>query len=146
MWYKQAQLFLNKKIKQFQLDPESSEVEEVPLDATDEDQESPEIPEDVPAIVDKTPEDPFTPQDLQSNLQEIEMDPTVLDALPQFHDNCHCYLRRLPIYIDNKLVETKRIWEFNENACDDCIKTALKFNNDEIQRLVNLGIDLNSIP
>jgi hypothetical protein len=149
MWYKQAQLFLNKKIKQFQLDPESPEVEEIPLDSTEENPESPEtldIPDDVPVIVDNTPDDPFTPEDLQSNLEQIEMDPTVLDALPKFHDNCHCYLRRVPIYLDNRLVETKRIWEFNENACDDCIKTALKFNNDEVQRLVNLGINLNSIP
>ena len=145
MWYKKAQLFLNKKIKQFQTDPNlEPEVQEIPLESVEE--EVPEIPEDVPVIVDKTPEDPFTPEDLQSNLQQIEKDPTVLDALPKFHDNCHCYLRKLPIYIDNKLIETKRIWEFDNNACDDCIKTALKFNGDEIQRLVNLGINLNSIP
>lgn len=145
MWYKTAQLFLNKKIKQFQLEPEvGPEEEEIPLDTLTDNQI--EIPEDVPEIVDQTPEDPFTPQDLQNNLQQIEKNPTILDALPQFHDNCHCYLRKLPIYIDNQLVETKRIWEFNENACDDCMKTALKFNNDEVQRLVNLGININSIP
>lgn len=145
MWYKKAQLFLNKKIKQFQLEPELEE-EEVPLDSESESEEEIPLPDDVPQIVDETPQDPFTPQDLQNNLDKIERDPTILDALPKFHDRCHCYLQRIPIFVNNELVESKRVWKFNDNACDDCIKTALKFNNDEVQRLLNLGIDPNSIP
>jgi hypothetical protein len=50
---KKLQLFLNKKIKQFQLEPELEE-EEVPLDSESKSEREIPLPDDVPQIVDET--------------------------------------------------------------------------------------------
>ena len=113
--------------------PEETE-ENAPLDASDID------------VIDPTPETEFTPEDLQSNIEQIEYDPTSVIDFEKRHDNCRCNMSQIPIYNIGKLIEVKRVWNYNDTACDECKRTGDYFNQSEIDRLVNKGIPRNLIP
>ena len=40
----------------------------------------------------------------------------------------------------------KRVWQKSDNCCPKCHETAMRFNEAEIQRLLNKGINVNRIP
>lgn len=164
MWYKFA-----KKYNMFGLpisgdlkfnlfadeDAEESTAEETPLEIPETDlpeerddqlgeNEGPPNPLEI-TIEDPSGDDNFTSEDLQDNIQKIDNDPTALIQLPPLHDRCHCVIETLPILSIPGVRDGKRVWQKSDNCCPKCHETALKFNEAEIQRLLNKGIDLNRI-
>jgi hypothetical protein len=136
MWYREAIKYNifglpisgDVPVSQFAGDEEEAVIEEKPLEE--------------PEIEDPTPEDELTPDDLQDNIQKIEQDPTVGIKLPPLHNNCRCIIKTLPILSQPGLQDGRRVWERSETCCDVCERTAYMFNQAEIQRLRNKGIDL----
>ena len=169
MWYKLAKQKLNtfgqpisgkSKVKLF-ADEEVPEIEQ-----PSEEQEELEtdengvvippiqpIPEEEVTIDDPSNDDVFTPEDLQTNINKLQEDPTLGIKLPRsesgegedLHPNCHCRIVTLPILSKVGVQEGRRVWKHSENCCDQCRMTAQQFNQAEIQRLLNLGIDVNGI-
>lgn len=164
MWYKFA-----KKYNMFGLpisgdlkfnlfadeDAEETTAEETPLEIPETDlpeerddqlgeNEGPPNPLEI-SIDDPSGDDNFTPEDLQQNIDSIENDPTALIQLPPLHDRCHCVIKTLPILSTPGIRDGKRVWQKSDNCCPKCHETALRFNEAEIQRLLNKGIDLNTI-
>ena len=97
-------------------------------------------------VDDPSGDDNFTPEDLNQNVQKIENDPTALIQIPPLHDRCHCVIETLPILSIPGVKDGKRVWKKSDNCCPKCHETALGFNEAEVQRLLNKGIDINSIP
>lgn len=164
MWYKFA-----KKYNMFGLpisgdlkfnlfadeDLDESTATETPLEIPDtdlpeerddqlEDQEGPPNPLEI-TIDDPSGDDNFSSEDLQDNIQKIESDPTALIQLPPLHNRCHCVIETFPILSVPGVKDGKRVWQKSDNCCEKCRETAIKFNEAEIQRLLNKGIDLNRI-
>lgn len=143
MWYKVAQkynmfglpLTSKPKVKQF--------AEEV--DENGDDIENIELPIEENPIEDITPEDEITPEDVDANVAKIDNDPTAMMKLPPLHDNCHCYIETMPILSETNVNDGRRIWQKAENCCPVCEMSARAFNQAEVQRLLNLGINVNSI-
>lgn len=143
MWYKVAQkynmfglpLTSKPKVKQF--------AEEV--DENGDDIENIELPIEENPIEDITPEDEITPEDVDANVAKIDNDPTAMIKLPPLHDNCHCYIETMPILSETNVNDGRRIWQKAENCCPVCEISARSFNQAEVQRLLNLGINVNSI-
>lgn len=143
MWYKVAQkynmfglpLTSKPKVKQF--------AEEV--DENGDDIENIELPIEENPIEDITPEDEITPEDVDANVAKIDNDPTAMMKLPPLHDNCHCYIETMPILSETNVNDGRRIWQKAENCCPVCEISARAFNQAEVQRLLNLGINVNSI-
>lgn len=143
MWYKVAQkynmfglpLTSKPKVKQF--------AEEV--DENGDDIENIELPIEENPIEDITPEDEITPEDVDANVAKIDNDPTAMIKLPPLHDNCHCYIETMPILSETNVNDGRRIWQKAENCCPVCEISARAFNQAEVQRLLNLGINVNSI-
>lgn len=143
MWYKVAQkynmfglpLTSKPKVKQF--------AEEV--DENGDDIENIELPIEENPIEDITPEDEITPEDVDANVAKIDNDPTAMMKLPPLHDNCHCYIETMPILSETNVNDGRRIWQKAENCCPVCEISARAFNQAEVQRLSNLGINVNSI-
>lgn len=111
------------------------------------------MPEEEVTIDDPTNDGEFSPQDLQTNIKAMEEDPTLGIKLPKsengegedLHPNCHCRIITLPILSKIGVNEGRRVWKHSENCCDKCRMTAQQFNQAEIQRLLNKGIDVNGI-
>ena len=172
MWYKSAKQKVNlfgkpisdkPKVKTFQ---STEDVDETLVDEKDSNEpvvddkgiEIPQIdqkPVEI-SIDDPTPEDPFTPEDLQTVINEIDQDPTSIIKLPAapedygeidlgLHENCRCKIVTIPIRSKLNVQEGRRIWKHAENCCESCLLTAREFNQAEIIRLRNLGIDVNAI-
>lgn len=143
MWYKVAQkynmfglpLTSKPKVKQF--------AEEV--DENGDDIENIELPIEENPIEDITPEDEITAEDVDANVAKIDNDPTAMMKLPPLHDNCHCYIETMPILSETNVNDGRRIWQKAENCCPVCEMSARAFNQAEVQRLLNLGINVNSI-
>ena len=162
MWYKYAQQKFNiyglpitgfKGIKQF-TDSNEDEIEEpinLPLE-----QNAEEDNDDIVSIDDPTPQDEFTPKDLETNVQILETDPTANMELPPLHSEpgCYCKIETRPILSQPGINDGLRVWIVNHfredgsriNNCPKCTASAETFNKAEIQRLLNRGIDINSIP
>mgnify|MGYP000060738754 FL=1 len=119
--------------------------EQLPVTPEENDPEAP-IDESDLDVTDPTPETEFTPEDLQSNIQQIEFDPTSLIDFEKRHDNCRCTMEQFPIFNMGKMIEVKRVWKYNDTACEECIRTGDFFNESEIKRLLNKGIPRNLIP
>jgi hypothetical protein len=110
-------------------------------------------PENEVTIDDPTNDGEFSPEDLQTNIKNLEEDPTIGIKLPKsengegedIHPNCHCRIITLPILSKIGVQEGRRIWKHSENCCEKCRLTAQQFNQAEIQRLLNKGIDVNGI-
>ena len=98
------------------------------------------------SIEDPSGDDNFTTEDLEQNIDKIENDPTALIQLPPLHDRCHCVIETLPILSAPGVKDGKRVWQKSDNCCPKCHETALRFNEAEVQRLLNKGINLNAIP
>ena len=172
MWYKLAKQKVNifgkplsgkSKVKLF-TDEEAPEIEQ-PIEQSDqpEELETDEngvvippiepLPEEEVTIDDPSNDDVFTPEDLQKNITKLEEDPTVGIKLPRsesgegedIHPNCHCRIVTLPILSKIGVQEGRRVWKHSENCCEQCRMTAQQFNQAEIQRLLNKGIDVNGI-
>jgi len=167
MWYKVAKQKLNtfglpisgkSRIKSFadeEISPE--EVENTAEEQVDDDGiVIPPIdpqPEQEVTIDDPTNDGEFSPEDLQSNIRAMEEDPTINIKLPKsengdgedLHPNCHCRIITLPILSKIGVQEGRRVWKHSENCCEKCRLTAQQFNQAEIQRLLNKGIDVNGI-
>ena len=159
MWYRQAKKFNifglpisgDKKFKYFaeeELDEQA--VEETPFEQPDLQDEPAEDLEEIVnpveiEVEDQTPENDFTPEDLEENVEKIENDPTAMIQLPPLHDRCHCRIETFPILSIPGVRDGKRVWQKSENCCPKCYETAVKFNEAEVQRLLNKGIDLNRI-
>jgi hypothetical protein len=173
MWYKLAKQKLNtfgqpisgkSKIKLF-ADEEIPDSDQ-PLEEQTEDAQDLEtdengvvippiqpLPEEEVTIDDPSNDDVFTPEDLQKNITKLEEDPTAGIKLPKsesgegedLHPNCHCRIVTLPILSKIGVQEGRRVWKHSENCCDQCRMTAQQFNQAEIQRLLNKGIDVNGI-
>ena len=164
MWYKFA-----KKYNMFGLpisgdlkfnlfadeDADESTVEETPLEIPDTElpeerdeqlgeNEGPPNPLEI-TVEDPSGDDNFTTEDLQENVEKIENDPTAIIQLPPLHDRCHCRIETFPILSIPGVRDGKRVWQKSENCCPKCFETAVKFNEAEVQRLLNKGIDLNRI-
>lgn len=143
MWYKVAQkynmfglpLTSKPKVKQF--------AEEV--DENGDDIENIKLPIEENPIEDIIPEDEITPEDVDANVAKIDNDPTAMMKLPPLHDNCHCYIETMPILSETNVNDGRRIWQKAENCCPVCEISARAFNQAEVQRLSNLGINVNSI-
>ena len=156
MWYREAKKFnmfglpISGDLK-FNLfadeDVDETQTEETPLELPEEEVEEtiPENPLDI-SVEDPTNDGEFTPEDLQDNMQKIENDPTAMIQLPPLHDRCHCVIETLPILSAPGIKDGKRVWKKSDNCCSKCYETSLKFNEAEVQRLLNKGIDLNLIP
>ena len=158
MWFKFAQQKFNlfglpitgkPKIKKFTTDEDQiinipvSEDDDSSVDVADEIIQ-PE--EEIVNIDDPTPQDEFTPEDLQTNIQILENDPTVNFVLPPYvHENCRCQIKTVPVLSQLGVNDGRRIWQMAENCCEICRTTAEAFNQAEIQRLLNKGIDINII-
>ena len=173
MWYKLAKQKVNtfgqpisgkSKVKLF-TDEEIPETEQ-PAEEQPDDSEEIEtdengvvippikpLPEEEVTIDDPSNDDVFTPEDLQKNITKLEEDPTIGIKLPKsengegedLHPNCHCRIVTLPILSKIGVQEGRRVWKHSENCCDQCRMTAQQFNQAEIQRLLNKGIDVNGI-
>jgi hypothetical protein len=110
-------------------------------------------PEEEVTIDDPTNDGEFSPEDLQTNIKAMEEDPTIGIKLPKsesgegedLHPNCHCRIITLPILSKIGVNEGRRVWKHSENCCEKCRLTAQQFNQAEIQRLLNKGIDVNGI-
>jgi hypothetical protein len=160
MWYKFA-----KKYNMFGLpisgdrkfnlfadeDIDETQTEETPLELPEErdgqlgDKSGSPNPLEI-SIEDPSGDDNFTPDDLEQNIQKIENDPTALIQLPPLHDRCHCVIETLPILSAPGVKDGKRVWKKSDNCCPKCHETAIRFNEAEVQRLLNKGINLNAIP
>ena len=111
------------------------------------------LPEEEISIDDPSNDGIFTPEDLQQNIIKLQEDPTLGIKLPKsesgegedLHPNCHCRIVTLPILSKIGVQEGRRIWKHSDNCCDQCRMTAQQFNEAEIQRLLNKGIDVNGI-
>lgn len=138
MWYRKA-----KKYNIFGL-PISNE-RSVSLFGEDEEEEDivEEKPFEEPEIEDPTPEDEFTPEDLQEKVEQITVDPTVGIKLPPLHNNCHCVIETLPILSIPGVRDGRRVWRRSENCCPVCERSSIAFNEAEIQRLRNKGINFD---
>ena len=173
MWYKIAKQKVNtfgqpisgkSKVKLF-TDEEIPETEQ-PVEEQPEESEEIEtdangvvippikpLPEEEVTIDDPSNDDVFTPEDLQKNINKLQEDPTAGIKLPKsesgegedLHPNCHCRIVTLPILSKIGVQEGRRVWKHSENCCDQCRMTAQQFNQAEIQRLLNKGIDVNGI-
>jgi hypothetical protein len=121
--------------------------EELPEERDEQmgDQSGPPNPLEI-TVDDPSGDDNFTPEDLQDNIEKIENDPTALIQLPPLHDRCHCVIETLPILSMPGVKDGKRVWQKSDNCCPKCHETALGFNEAEVQRLLNKGIDINRIP
>lgn len=145
---RQRKKLLQKLQYEENLTPEEAiqEVEEQLPEIPEEIQENVPIEESDIDVSDPTPETEFTPEDLQSNIQQIEYDPTSVIDFEKRHDNCRCYMEQFPIFNTGRIVEIKRVYRYNDTACDECKRTGDTFNQAEIERLVNKGIPRNLIP
>lgn len=146
MWYKFA-----KKYNQFGL-PISGDTfvkqfageENIPTDENDvEIIKTVESEEEI--VDDPTPQNEITPEDVETNIQILESDPTANIKLPPLHNNCHCYIETLPILTQLNVNDGRRVWQKAENCCPICEQSAKTFNQAEITRLLNSGIDVNMI-
>lgn len=145
MWYRQAIKYniFNKPIsgdffvKQF--------AEEIDTDSDDDQIENIVRTIEDPEIEDNTPEDEFTTEDLETNVDLIDTDPTAMMQLPPLHMNCRCYVETLPILSEPGVNDGRRIWRRSEQCCPKCEQSARSFNEAELIRLQNLGIDVNPI-
>lgn len=149
MWYRIAQQKFNlfglpisgnfKPVKEFadseELDSDEDEVENVENLPKEE-----EI-----TINDNTPENEITPDDIEANIEKMDQDPTINMKLPPLHDNCHCYIETLPILSQTNINDGRRVWKRSEQCCPVCEQSAVAFNQAEITRLLNSGIDVNTI-
>lgn len=165
MWYREA-----KKYNMFGLpiygdlkfnlfadeDADETQTEETPLEIPENllpeeqdeqlgDKEGAPNPLEI-TIDDPSGDDNFTPEDLQENIETIEIDPTALIQLPPLHNRCHCIIETMPILSVPGIKDGKRVWQKSENCCPKCNETAIRFNEAEVQRLLNKGINLNAIP
>lgn len=137
MWYREAikynvfglPISSDPQVRLYAEDDEEQIVEEKPL-------------EDV-EIEDPTPDTEFTPEDLQDNVQKMEQDPTFGIKLPPLHNNCRCVIETLPILSMPGIRDGRRVWNRSENCCPVCEKSARAFNEAEILRLRNKGINLD---
>lgn len=96
-------------------------------------------------IEDPTPQDEITSEDVETNIEILETDPTANIKLPPLHNNCHCYIETLPILSQLNVNDGRRVWQKAENCCPVCEQSAYTFNQAEITRLLNSGIDVNAI-
>ena len=96
-------------------------------------------------VEDPTPEDEFTQDDLQNNIEVLENDPTVNLALPPLHSNCRCRIETRSILSQPGIRDGRRVWIIAQNCCGICDESARAFNEAEVQRLFNKGIDVNII-
>lgn len=132
-------------------DIDETQTEETPLELPEErdeqlgDKSGPPNPLEI-SIDDPSGDNNFTPDDLEQNIQKIENDPTALIQLPPLHDRCHCVIETLPILSSPGVKDGKRVWKKSDNCCPKCHETAIRFNEAEVQRLLNKGINLNAIP
>jgi hypothetical protein len=150
MWYKEAYKQFN--IYGLPVAEFADEQTEVDEDLEVEPNNAPEI-----TIDDPTPEDEFTPEDLQQNIQTLEQDPTVNLKLPPLHNledpGCYCKIENRPLLSYPGVRDALRVWVVNHfrddgsriNNCLICIESAKDFNEKEIIRLRNKGIDVNPI-
>lgn len=173
MWYKTAKQKVNtfglpisgrSKIKLFADDEEVPQEDFAPDELEDTTEEQVDengvvippidpLPEEEVTIDDPTNDGEFSPEDLQINIKSMEDDPTVGIKLPKsengegedLHPNCHCRIVTLPILSKIGVQEGRRVWKHSENCCDKCRLTAQQFNQAEIIRLRNKGIDVNPI-
>ncbi len=123
-------------VSQFAENAEGTVVEQTPL-------QEPEIQE--PELEDPTPEDEFTPQDLEQKVEEMTEDPTAGLQLPPLHNNCRCRIKTLPFLSQPGINDGRRVWERSEECCGVCEISAKAFNEAEVQRLLNKGIDVNRV-
>ena len=171
MWYKTAKQKVNtfglpisgkNRFKLF-ADEEEAPQEDLPLEDDNVEEEVDEQgivippidpkPEEEVTIDDPTNDGEFSPEDLQTNIRAMEEDPTINIKLPKsengegedLHPNCHCRIITLPILSKIGVKEGRRVWKHSENCCEKCRLTAQQFNQAEIQRLLNKGIDVNGI-
>lgn len=149
MWYREAY----KQLNLFGLPVAEYADEEI------DESTSNEKPTEVPEITldDPTPEDEFTPEDLQQNIQKIEEDPTAPLKLPPLHSvgdpDCRCKIESRPLLNYPGVKDAHRIWIVNHfredgskiNNCQYCIDSAKEFNDKEIIRLRNKGINVNPV-
>lgn len=144
MWYRQSKklnifglaISGDLPVSQFAENDEGTVVEQTPL-------QEPEIQE--PELEDPTPEDEFTPQDLEQKVEEMTEDPTAGLQLPPLHNNCRCRIKTLPFLSQPGLNDGRRVWERSEECCGVCEISAKAFNEAEVQRLLNKGIDVNRV-
>jgi len=149
MWYREAY----KQLNLFGLPVAEYADEEI------DESTSNEKPTEVPEITldDPTPEDEFTSEDLQQNIQTLEQDPTANLKLPPLHNledpGCYCKIENRPLLSYPGVRDALRVWVVNHfrddgsriNNCPICIESAKDFNEKEIIRLRNKGIDVNPI-
>lgn len=165
MWYREAKKFNmfglpisgDRKFSLFaDEDDDDLQAEETPLELPEEelpeerdeqlgDESGPPNPLEI-SVEDPSGDEIFTPDDLNKNVDKIDNDPTALIQLPPLHDRCHCVIETLPILSNPGVRDGKRVWQKSDNCCPKCHETALRFNEAEVQRLLNKGINLNSIP
>ena len=148
MWYKFAQQKFNiyglpisgdyRQIKEFAGENELDDLDNDGIE--DIELEEPENP-----IEDPTIQDEVTPEDIAANIEALETDPTANLKLPPLHSNCHCYIETLPILSQTGAQDGRRVWKKAENCCPVCEMSAKAFNDAELQRLSNFGIDVNTI-
>ena len=150
MWYKEAYKQFN--IYGLPVAEFADEQTEVDEDLEVEPNIAPEI-----TIDDPTPEDEFTPEDLQQNIQKIEEDPTAPLKLPPLHSvgdpDCRCKIESRPLLNYPGVRDAHRVWIVNHfredgskiNNCQYCIDSAKEFNDKEIIRLRNKGINVNPV-
>ena len=144
MWYRVAKklnifglpISGNLPISQYAEDDKGTVVEQTPL-------ETPEVQE--PEIEDPSPENEFTPEDLDDKVEQMTEDPTSGLQLPPLHDNCRCRIKTLPFLSQPGLSDGRRVWEKSEICCGACEVSAKAFNEAEVQRLLNKGIDVNRV-
>lgn len=145
MWYKAAKKYNSfglpisgdYQIREFAAD------DELPVDENEIEVIEPEEPQEI--IQDPTPQDEITPEDVDANIEILETDPTANMKLPPLHSNCHCYVETLPILSQLNAKDGRRVWQKAENCCPVCEQSARAFNQAEITRLLNSGIDVNAI-
>ena len=83
--------------------------------------------------------------DLEQKVEQMTEDPTAGLQLPPLHNNCRCRVKTLPFLSQPGLKDGRRVWERSEECCGACELSAKAFNEAEVQRLLNKGIDVNRV-
>jgi hypothetical protein len=164
MWYKAAQSYNiyglptssgKPKVKTFSdSDSELDINQDLPNNAEDQ---IPDVqPEEEVTVDDPDGDGFFSPEDLQSNIKLLEVDPTANIELPPLHSDpdphCYCTIESRPILSQPGANDARRVWIVNHynnetgrpiNNCPKCTASAEDFNQKELQRLRNKGINID---
>lgn len=160
MWYRTAQKYniyglpVSGKPKTKQFADEESEIDvNVDLPQNTED-EIPDVQEPEITIDDPDGDGVLSPEDVRMNERMLEVDPTANIELPPLHDDPHCYCRieSRPILSQPGVNDAVRVWIVNHynnetgraiNNCPKCLASAQDFNQKELQRLRNKGVNVD---